>query len=317
MALSLEQYICEFLPARKLPWPAMPKVEPVRARPSGSRPSAPLKGVLWTVYGTLLAVPGAELAFEPHIDFMMDAALDKTIQEFKMWQSMSRKPGAPAAYMKELYNRALTALRLAGSGAEKYPELVSERIWDDIVKKLEQKEYTFDAAQYGSRDEFLKKLAYFFHASIQGCGAYDGAAETLEAFAQAGKVQGLLADGQSFTPGQLQKHLSEQRPGFELAEAIRPALRVLSAEKKARKPSETLFKSAVAAVAGVGLAPSDVLHVGSNLARDLGPAKKLGFRTALVAHDKASLAATAEQLKDAALRPDYLVTELRQLTELL
>ena len=52
---------------------------------------------------------------------MTDAALDKVIKEFKMWNSMSRKPGAPAAYLKELYRKALTVLKLAGSGGENIP----------------------------------------------------------------------------------------------------------------------------------------------------------------------------------------------------
>ena len=79
----------------------------------------PVRAVMWTVYGTLLAVPTGELLFEAPIDFVMDAALDKTIQEFKMWNSMSRKPGAPSAYMKEMYNRTYTMLKMAGSGGGK------------------------------------------------------------------------------------------------------------------------------------------------------------------------------------------------------
>jgi putative hydrolase of the HAD superfamily len=58
-----------------------------------------------------------------------------------------------------------------------------------------------------------------------------------------------------------------------------------------------------------------VLHVGSRIAHDVVPARKLGLRTALYAGDKASLAATAEQLKDAGSRPDALVTELAQIVD--
>ena len=47
----------------------------------------------------------------------------------------------------------------------------------------------------------------------------------------------------------------------------------------------------------------------------LQPAKKLGMRTALFAGDKASLEATPEQLKDPASRPDVLLTELSQITD--
>lgn len=315
MPLTLEQYV-ERLDARTdLPWPAAPKIDPVKAKPSIH--AMPVKAVFWTVYGTLVAVSQGELQFEHPDEGVTRAALDKVIKEFKMWNSMSRKPGAPSEYMKELFNKALTAIRMAGSGGEKFPEVQSERIWDDIVKKLMQKEYTFDAVNYGALSDYVKKIAYFYHASIQGAGAYPGAADTLKLLAGRGVVQGLLADGQCFTVGQLQRCLKKQDPDFNLDAVIAPPLRIVSAEKKARKPSDTLFKAAVAAAGAKGLSPSEVLHVGSSLARDIGPAKKHGFRTALFAGDRASLAATPEQLKDAALRPDALVTELPQVLELI
>jgi hypothetical protein len=242
MPLTLEQYALRLDSRSDLPWPAAPKIDPPRAKPSIRR--LPVKCVFWTVYGTLVAIPQGELLFEHPQEFVTEAALDKVIKEFKMWNSMSRKPGAPAAYLKELYRKALTVLRMAGSGGEKYPEVLVERVWDDIVKKLQQKEFTFDAGTYGSLDEFVKKIAYFYQASIQGAGAYPGAADALRLTAEHGVVQGLLADGQCFTPGQLQRCLRQQDPGFELDAVIPLTLRVISSDKRARKPSETLFRAA-------------------------------------------------------------------------
>ena len=204
MPLSLEQYATSYLPTRGLPWPVAPTPDPPKARPHLAR--LPVKAVMWNVYGTLLSIPAGELQFEHPLDFVMDAALDKTIQEFKMWGSMSRKPGKPAEYMKELYTRALTQLRLTGGG-----EAPSERVWEDIVKKLLQKDYQIDVATYGAMNEFVQKVAYFFHASIQGTGGYPGAAEAVRAVAEAGLVQGLLADGQCFTP--VADHQGVPRPG--------------------------------------------------------------------------------------------------------
>ena len=71
----------------------------------------------------------------------------------------------------------------------------AERIWDDIVKKLQQKEYNYDAGTYGSLEEFEKKVAYFYHASIQGAGAYPGAADALRMVAERGIAQGLSRMG--------------------------------------------------------------------------------------------------------------------------
>ena len=310
MPLSLEQYVCDFLPGRDLPWPVMPRVESPKARPSLHK--MPVRAVLWNVYGTLLAIPTGELQFEAQIEFVTDAAFDKTVQEFKMWNSMSRKPGAPGAYMKELFKKAYEIVRLTGGG-----EVRSELIWDDIVKKLMTKEYSYDAAQYGSPSEYVKKIAYFYHASIQGTGCYVGAAEAIQAVSDAGLKQGLLADGQCFTPYQLLKALRDQNPLFDLSMHLPPDMRVLSAEKGMRKPSEDLFRAALAAVRAKGISPGVVLHVGSSLTRDIAPAKKLGMRTALFAGDRASLLATSEQLKDPNLRPDGMMTELTQIAEVI
>ena len=315
MPLTLEQYVERLDSRTDLPWPASPKIDPVKAKPSLHEQH--VKAIFWTVYGTLIAIPGGELQFEHQQEFVTDAALEKLIKEFKMWQSMSRKPGAPSAYMKELYRKALTTLQLAGAGGEKYPEVQVERVWDDIVKKLFQKEYTFDAATYGSMNEYVKKIAYFYHASIQGCGPYPGAADVLKLCADRGIIQGLLADGQCFTVGQLQRCLKQQNAEFDLDSVVPQAMRVISAERKAKKPSDTLFKAAIQTAASKGISPSEILHVGSNLTRDIAPAKKHGLRTALFAGDRNSLSATPEQMKDQATRPDVLITELSQILEVL
>jgi FMN phosphatase YigB (HAD superfamily) len=306
MPLTLEQYVERLDSRADLPWPAAPKIDPPKAKPKLT--AMPVKAVFWTVYGTLVAVPQGELLFEHPQEFVTGVALDKVIKEFKMWQSMSRKPGAPSEYMRELFNKALTVLRLAGGGGERFPEVQTERVWDDIVKKLFQKDYSFDEGIYGPMAEYVKKIAYFYHASIQGAGPYPGAADALVGLAERGVVQGLLTDGQCFTAGQLQRCLRLQRPDFDLDAVIPPALRFVSAERRARKPSDTLFKAALGAVAA---------HVGSNLMRDIAPAKKHGFRTALYAGDKNSLSATPDQLKDPATRPDALITELPQVLDLL
>src|SRR5439155_5173884 len=205
MALTLEQY-ASYLDTRDLPWPAPPEVERPKAKPYLVRLPG-IRAVTWNIYGTLLAVSGGELYFEHPVKFVMDVALDKTIQEFKMWGSMSRKPGQPADYLRQIYGNLLAEQRTAPAGTEKYPEISVERLWEAFIKRLMQKDYQFDANFYGSLNEFSRKVAYFFHASLQGTSCYPGAAEALRTVQEAGLVQGLLADGQFFTPVQLQRGL--------------------------------------------------------------------------------------------------------------
>jgi hypothetical protein len=314
MPLTLEQY-ATWLDGRDLPWPAPPKPEPVKARPH----LAPLgvRAVLWNVYGTLLAIPFGELVFEHPQPFVMSMALEKTIAEFKMWASMSRKPGAPSEYMLHLYKTQLDEQRLAPSPGEKHPEMIADRVWEGLIKKLFQKDYKFDAGFYGSLNEFSRKVAYFFHASLQGTACYPRATSALQAVADAGLVQGLCGDGQCFTPVQLQRGLDAEKGGMRLDAVIPPELQVISCEVKGKKPSERLFHQALEQLEKHDIGPAEVLHVGSRIEKDLAPAKKLGMKTALFAGDRTSLAATPEQLKDPATRPDALLTELGQIADVI
>lgn len=313
MPLTLDQY-ATYLDTRGLPWPAPPQPDPPKVRPH-LKPVEGVRAVLWTVYGTLVAIPEGDLKFEVDNDFMMNVALEKTIHEFKMWGSMSRKPGQPSEYMREIYKKALDEQRLAPA-PDKYPEILSEKVWEGITKKLFQKDYQFDAGFYGALNEYAKKIAYFFHASLQGTGAYPNAAAAVKALAARGITQGLLADGQCFTPTQLARGLAKQDGAVHLDAVVTSANRFLSYRYRARKPSDLVFQAAVDALSAQGIEPHEVLHVGSSLPRDVGPAKKWGMRTALFAGDRASLAATADQLKDPQYRPDALLTDLSQVAQL-
>ena len=105
MPLTLEQY-STWLDARDLPWPSSPVVEKPSARPHLTR-LPDVRAILWNVYGTLLAIPGGELWFVHPKPIIMNMVLEKTIQEFKMWGSMSRKPGQPSEYMGKIYEQVL------------------------------------------------------------------------------------------------------------------------------------------------------------------------------------------------------------------
>lgn len=314
MPLSLEQY-AHWLDGRQdLPWPAVPDPEPIRARPHFGKLTG-IRAVLWNVYGTLLAIPFGEIVFEHPNEFAMSMALEKTITEFRMWQSMSRKPGAPSEYMGQIYRGLLNEQRMAPSPGEKHPEIIAERVWEGVLKKLLVKEYKFDAGFYGALNEYSRKIAYFFHASLQGTGAYDGAAAALRIVAGAGLLQGLCADGQCFTALQLRRGLAAQDDSLRFDEWLPEELRALSCDVRGRKPSERLFRRAVDALALRGIEPGEVLHVGSSLTRDLLPAKKLGLRTALFAGDRTSLDADRERLNERDAKPDVLLTRLEQIAE--
>lgn len=316
MPQSLAEYAA-WLSERDLRWPAAPKRVPVQASPF-LKPIPGIKGVAWDVYGTLLRIADGELLFQHPQQVRMEVALDKTLQEFNLWNSMSRKPGAPWEYLKQMYDRSYDDLRLAGSGRKgDLTEVDSAKLWRRVLGKLELEKYTYDSAQLGDLDELSEKIAYFFHASLQGSEANDGALSTLVQIRQAGFVQGLVADGQCFTLTQLLRGLEAQGTLPPIGQLLDSSVLTLSYQDGVRKPSKSLYQKAAERFRSRGLEPGQVLYVGSRLREDLAVAKSLGFRTALFAGDKLSLKATVADLKDAAVKPDRLLTELGQIRDVL
>lgn len=316
MPKTLQQY-ADWLDERKLIWPRPPALVAPRATPY-TKPLEGIRAVTWSVYGTLLRISDGELVFDVPDALRRQVALEKTIEEFHMWQSMTRKPGPPWEQMYDQYKRLVEDRQMAGTRHKgDAPEVDSSAIWRTIVERLQQKEYHYEASTYGDMDAFSEKISYFFHSSLQGVEASPQAREALLAVSDAGLRQGLLSDGQSFTLVQMLRALRAQgtlpAPGglFDLDCVI------LSFQHGVRKPSKSLYRAAVECFRDHGVAPEEILHVGSRVSDDLAIAKRFGMKTALYAGDKLSLRATKEEMKDPALRPDRLLTDLAQIREIL
>ncbi len=315
MALTLEQY-ATWLDGRSLPWPAPPPIEAPRAKPHLER-LPKVRAVLWNIYGTLLAIPPhGELLFQHPQDFVQEMALEKTISEFKMWGSMTRKPGQPHNYMGKIYDELLGNQRLAPAvPGEHHPEVLADRIWDGVIKRLMQKDYHFDTGFYGALNQFAQKIAFFYHWSLQATSCYHNADVALVGLSSGGIIQGLLADAQCFTCTQLQRGLNTLGCTASLDMLVPTQYRFLSFEVHGKKPSQRLLHRATEKLAERSIQPNEILHVGSNVDRDIAPAKKLGMRTALFAGDKSSLVATPAHFKNPATKPDLMLTDLAQIEE--
>ncbi|MDX1969634.1 MAG: HAD hydrolase-like protein [Planctomycetaceae bacterium] len=316
MPKTITEY-AKWLAERNLRWPTPPKPQPVHAAPF-TKPIAGLKGVAWDVYGTLLRIADGELIFQHPQAIRMEVALDKTLQEFNLWNSMSRKPGAPWEYLQTLYTRAYDDLRLAGSGRKgDLTEIDSAKLWRRVLSKMELEKYTYDESLYGDLDELCEKIAYFFHASLQGIEASPGALDALKLTSQGGFVQGLVADGQCFTLTQVLRALEAQGTLPPIGQVLDPSVMTLSYLEGARKPSKSLYQRAAERFRLRGIEPGQVLFVSARLREDLAVAKSVGFRTALYAGDKISLKASVADLKDPTVKPDRLLTELGQVRDIL
>ncbi|WP_373650085.1 HAD family hydrolase [Schlesneria sp. DSM 10557] len=316
MAKTLLEY-AELLDGRNLRWPAPPKIVPVPATPS-LKPLPGIRAVTWNLYGTLLRITDGELVFQHPQALRMEVAIEKTIDEFNMWNSMTRRPGKPSDLLLPKYLNAIEEIRLRSSNKKgDLPEVDAAQVWHTLLEMLHKKDYSYDESLYGSMTELAQKVAYFFHSSLQGTEATPAALDTLNAIAAAGLRQAALADAQCFTLVQLTRALRHQGNLFHVTELLPESLNTLSYEWGICKPSLSLYAQAILRFKEIGIEPSEILHVGTRIQGDLAPAKACGFQTVLLADDKTSLAVTPEDLKNPETRPHRLITELPQLREIL
>lgn len=315
---SLPEYADALAAREDLIWPSPPPAKPAKAKPySAAIPG--LRAVTWDVYGTLLQVADGRMEFDPRPEIRLQVALEKTIREFNMWNSMTRKPGAPWEYMLQQYRDVLADERLRGGSdvpRGEVPHISLANVWKVLIERLQHKEYSYDVLRYGSLEDFSERVAFFFHSALQGTAAYENALKVLRFIPRAGLIQGLLADAQPFTLLQLMRALQTQGNLPPIQELFQRELMLFSFSEGVRKPSRSIFEDCAARLARNGISAEEVLHVGTKMTDDLAVAKQVGFRTALFAGDQASLEAPRELLADPEVRPDRLITSLAQITRI-
>jgi FMN phosphatase YigB (HAD superfamily) len=316
MAKTLFEY-SDWLAERDLRWPAPPRPDPIKATPS-IKPLEQIRAVTWSVYGTLLRITDGDLVFVHPQAIRMEVAMEKTIQEFNMWNSMTRRSGKPSDALMPKYLNAVENAKLTSSNRRgDIPEVDSAEIWGKMIGLLNKKEYQYDESVYGDLAEYAQKIAYFFHTSLQGTAAAPGALSTLTAIADAGLRQAALANGQCFTLVQLTHALREQGGIHDVSSYLSESLNTWSYEWGIRKPSVSLYAQSILRFRELGIEPDQILHVGTRVQDDLAVAKSCGFKTALYAAEKNSLQVTPEDLKNPDTRPDRLISDLSQLRDIL
>jgi FMN phosphatase YigB (HAD superfamily) len=197
------------------------------------------------------------------------------------------------------------------------PEVDAAQVWKVLIGRLGKKEFSWDESFYGDLDEFSQKVAWYFQSALQGVAAAPNALAALEHVRAAGCAQGLIGDGQCYTLVQLSRALAAAQGEVpSLSELFSRGCVSLSFDHGVRQPAATLFEAVLARLERAGVSPGEVLHVAPRLKEELAPAKKLGMQTALYAGDAASLAATPAEVKDPEFRPDRILTDLRQIRQI-
>jgi putative hydrolase of the HAD superfamily len=279
---ALELIRAGTVPLRPLPVELPPGWEEIAASPDiGSLGS--LKAVLFDLYGTLF----------------VSAAGDISVGGDTELPGMDGADGALRS-MGEFFREAVR--RRHGQSDKEYPEVRVEEIW---------KEYTgpFPPAwENGEGPPDPGETALRYELAVNPVYPMPFALEAIRALRNGKILLGIISNAQFFSP-LLFDALLGASPG-ELG--FNPELVIFSFEEGEAKPSPALFEKAAARLAAGGIGPRETLYVGNDMLKDIVPAEKAGFRTALFAGDLRSL--RLRETECAGHRPDYVFRDLQILS---
>jgi phosphoglycolate phosphatase-like HAD superfamily hydrolase len=312
---------------------------PLDPQPTGEAPVLPklagIRAVVFDVYGTLLVSASGDISLASEgargvaaIEALHAVFGDTERTEVEPEASVagvapSTRPipnasGSPPARADSSQLRSQPGSRFFGDeivkhfhaaihashaeSSSNYPEVDILEIWKRVLAKL----------SIVATDMEIKRLAVEFEVRANPIGPMSGLAETLGGLHDAGLQLGVISNAQFFTPiaiaamsGKLLEAWGFEAPHCHWSYCWGEA-----------KPGRFLYEKCIETFAKEGVAPQEVLYVGNDLRNDVLPAQAVGMRTALFAGDARSLRWRRNNPGLADVRPDAVITDLRQLLEI-
>jgi putative hydrolase of the HAD superfamily len=268
---------------------------PLAPEPTGVEPVLkPLPGcaaVLFDVYGTLIVSASGDIDASDQASRVdaMASALGPDLD-----------PTQAVAALDTILADGHAAARRAGI---EHPELEIRDVWAALHDRLRPGEPGPDAAE-------IELQIAEYEAVTNPTWPQPGAAASLDALSSAGFVLGLVSNAQFYTREMLRVSLP--------AAADLPAdLVVLSYQHRHAKPDTLLYERAAEALRTRGIEPDQVLFVGNDRLKDILPASRTGFRTALFAGDARSYRPRDGDVRLIDVVPDLVLTDLAALNQCL
>ncbi len=277
---------------------------PLLPQPTGVTPRLPrLKGIralVFDIYGTLLISASGDIGLggDRNETQAFAAALEST--GLKKPESSGQLEQGPAL-LKEVIQEQHRERQAKGV---EYPEVDILAVWSRVLERLE----------LNLNPEALQRLAVEYECRVNPVWPMPGLARLLSGLRETEMRMGIVSNAQFCTPLMIQALLGKHP--YELG--FTPEYCAWSYQLLEAKPSTRLYEQCLTALAEQeGIAPREVLYVGNDQLKDIWPASASGCRTALFAGDARSLRLRNDDGRCNGVTPDAVVTELRQLGELL
>ncbi len=272
-----------------------PYITPLQPVPTDARSfnnlRSPIRGILFDVYGTLFISASGDISNAQKFAHKSSAV--------KLLLAKYQVSLSPAQLNDRLF-QAIESDHAAGrQKGRDFPEVQIEQILMNVLQLTDKKV----AQEFSVEYEMIVNPVYPMPHLM----------EILQILKKQNIPMGLISNAQFFTPHLFDLFCNDfpEKLGFD------PDLIFYSYKHGYAKPSLYLFKQAAAELSSKDIMPANVVYVGNDMLNDIYTAHNSGFQTCLFAGDHRSLRLRKDRPECASLKPNAVIKELNQLTDMI
>lgn len=255
-----------------------------------------IKAVVWDVYGTMFISASGDI--ESTHDVPHESAMQNAFAALQVDVAGIANQCVTSLHTMIRQHQA----QLLNDGIE-YPEIDICQVWSDWTNQA-LPDRPFDHQQ-------IRELIVRYEVQTNPVWEMPNLRTTLTSLQNDGKTLGIISNAQFYTRliPQALLNASFSELGFD------DELCVYSYEHRHGKPDTFLYHEQVRRLASQNIKPSEVLYVGNDMLKDIWPATKVGFQTALFAGDQRSLKLRQNDSRIDSINPSLVLTDLVQIIE--
>ena len=260
-----------------------------------------IEAVVLDVYGTMFISGTGDISLADEGDSSEAIIEALTAVRFDI------KPHETTAVLADLYDEAIKSfMNERKSEGIDFPEVNIVAIWEDVLSGLMEK----GLLEGDLNDTTIRQFSVEYECRSNPIWPMPDLEETLNAIHDEQYALGIVSNSQFYTPLMFDAMLasSVDELGFS------KNLSVWSYQELIGKPSLMLYEVLRDRVnSKENFELENILYVGNDMLKDIYPADKLGFRTALFAGDERSYKTRSDDARCKNVKPDVTITELKQL----
>ncbi len=248
-----------------------------------------IKCLLFDVYGTLFISGSGDIGIAKK-NLRETEKLDQLLVKFKI----NKNSGAILKDFFACIEKKHKELREKGVD---FPEVEIDRIWMKVLKN--------------NNMDTVREFALLFELIVNPVYPMPHLKELLSACKKRKIPTGIISNAQFYTPYLFNWFLDSDMEGL----GFHSDLIIFSYRFGYAKPSIFLFQVAAEKLKNMDITANSALYIGNDMLKDIYPAKKAGFKTALFAGDARSLRLRQDDQECKNLSPDLVITDLIQLLD--